>query len=44
MIYKWLRKISLSRDEGIARDKVERAKKIFREVKKKCRELKEMES
>ncbi len=31
-------------NEEIARDKVERAKKIFREVKKKCRELKEMES
>jgi hypothetical protein len=28
----------------IAKDKVERAKIIFYEVKKKCRELKEMES
>ncbi len=31
-------------NEEIAKDKVERAKKIFHEVKKKCRELKEMES
>jgi HEPN domain-containing protein len=31
-------------NEEIAKEKVERAKKIFHEVKKRCRELKEMES
>jgi HEPN domain-containing protein len=31
-------------DEEIAKDKVERAKKIFHEIKKLCRELKDSES